>query len=75
MESLHHGEIAVAWQEEEGCQFKGMENFGPNVVSFLLTLGGRGWYVIRAYMPSNGVPVVHWIYQALVSNPKGVETI
>ena len=53
------GGILVVQQEEAGCQVKGVENFGPNVVIFLLMLGAWRCYVLGAYMPPNDVPVVH----------------
>ena len=52
-----------------------MENFGPNMVSVLLTLGEWWWYITRAYVPPNDVPAVHKVEQALVVKPKRAETI
>ena len=42
-----------------------MASFGPSVVSFLLMMGTRRWYVVGAYMPPNNVPSVHRVDQAL----------
>ena len=55
-----------------------MENtarFGPNVVSFLLTLGARRRYVVGAYVPPNDRPIVHRVEQALLAAPTGLELI
>ena len=55
-----------------------MENtasFGPNVVSFLLILGARQWYIVGAYMPPNDGPRMHCVEQALQAVPKGLELI
>ena len=45
-ESCHHGGIVVAWIEAAGWQVEGMSNFGPNLVSFLLTPRERRWYIM-----------------------------
>ena len=74
-ESRHHGGIAVIWQEEAGWQIKGMVNFGPNMVSFLLKSGASRWYVIGAYVPLKDVLTVHQVEQVLAVNPKWIETI
>ena len=50
---------AVVWQEEAGWQVEGVVNFGPNVVSFLLTSGVSRWYNVGLYVPPNDVPAVH----------------
>ena len=62
-------------QEEAGWQVEGMENFGRNVVSFMLTFMAQRWYVVGVYVPPNNVPAVHRVDQALVTKTKGLETI
>ena len=52
-----------------------MENFGPNMVNFLLMLGARRWYIIRAFVLLNNMPAMHWVEQVLVEKPEGAETI
>ena len=49
--------------------------FGPNVVSFLITLEARWWYVVGVYVPQNNVPDVYHVEQALRASPKGLEMI
>ena len=71
-ESRHRGGISVVWREDAGWQVEGIINFGPNVASFLLTLGSRRWYVARAYVPPNDAPAVHHAEQALEAAPKGM---
>ena len=65
----------MLWREEAVCQVKVMLNFGPNVVSFLLTSGARIWYVVGSYMLMKDVPAVHQLGQDLAAKPKGIETI
>ena len=65
----------VVGREEAGWKVKEIEDFGPNVVSFFLALGAQRWYVAISYVPPNDVTAVHQVDQALVENPKGVETI
>ena len=50
-------------------------SFGTNMVSFLLVLVTRRWYVFGTYVPPNDVPVVQQVYQALEAKPKGGHTI
>ena len=55
-----------------------MENttiFGPNVVSFLLTLGARQRYIVGSYMPPNDRPSVHILEQVLQAALKGLDLI
>ena len=52
-----------------------MVNFGPNVVSFLLTLEAIRWYVVGVYVPPNDVSVIHCVEQALKAVPKGLYII
>ena len=49
--------------------------FGPNVVSFLLRMGARRWYLVRTYVTPNNVPDVHRVEQALRLEPKGLKII
>ena len=39
MESRHQRIVAVAWKDKAGWQVEGISNYGPNVVSFVLTMG------------------------------------
>ena len=70
-ERRHRGRILVVWREDTSCKVEGIVNFGPNVESFLLTLGLRGWYVVGEYVPPHDAPAVHHIEQALEVVPKG----
>ena len=55
----------MVWRVAKGWKAENMVSFGPNVVSFLLTLGARRWYFVGAYVPPNDVPDVHRVEQAL----------
>ena len=55
----------------KGWQVDSTTRFVPNVVSFLLLLGAKRWYVVGAYMPSNNVPDVNSVKQALQVVSKG----
>ena len=52
-----------------------MVNFGPNVVTVLVTLLERRDYVVRAYGTLNDVPELHQVKQGLAVAPKGAEII
>ena len=71
-ERRHWGGIAIFWREEEGLEVEGAQSFGTNVVSFIVTLGQKCWYVVRAYMPPNDLPGVHHITNDLTYDPEGV---
>ena len=49
----------VVLQDEAGWKVKGMDNYGPNVVRFLLNSKAWRWYVVGVYVPTNNVPAVH----------------
>ena len=74
-ESGNRGGVAVVFREDVGWKLEGIVNFGPNVASFLLTLGSRRWYVVGVYVPPNDAPAVHCIEQALEEAPKVMELI
>ena len=65
----------MVWRAATGCQVENTASFGPNVVSFLLILGARQWYIVGAYMPPNDGPRMHCVEQALQAVPKGLELI
>ena len=71
-ESRHQGGVSVVWRDAEGWGFEGVWNFGPNVVSFIITLGRKRWYGVRSYVPPNNLPMINWIRQALDFRPKGM---
>lgn len=58
-----------------GWQVQSTVTFVPKVVSFLLMLGARRWYIVGAYVPPKNVPAVHCVDQALKAAPKGLEII
>ena len=72
MESRNWGGIIIFRREEEGWKVEGLKNFGPNVVSFTITSGKRQWYVVRAYVPPNDQPAVHWVAQSLTCGTAGL---
>ena len=61
---MHWVVVAVVWRVAKGCQVESTDRFGPNVVSFQLTLGARRWYAVGVYVPPNGVLDVHRVEQA-----------
>ena len=62
-------------ERKTGWQVEGISNYGPNVVSFLLTTGRRRWYVVGAYVPPNDASTIAHVEQALGKVAKGVEFI
>ena len=71
-EIRHRGGIAIVWREEEVWEVEGARIFGPNVVSFTFVSGQKRWYVIRACVPPNYLPVVHQISHSLICGTEGV---
>ena len=49
----------VVWQDEEGWKVEGVDKFGPKMVSLVLKLVARRWYVVKGYILLNNVPAVH----------------
>ena len=54
---------------------EGTASFGPNMVSLILILGARIWYIMGACVPVGDVPAVHCMEQALRAAPKGLDII
>ena len=52
-----------------------MRNVGPNVVSFIITLGRKCWYGVGAYVPPNNLPTINWIRQELECRTKGMRKL
>ena len=63
----------MVWREAVGWQVEGMVDFDPNMVSSLMTLGLRRWYIVGVYAAPNDEPVVHRVHQALRVAPKELE--
>ena len=63
----HRGGIAIMWQRKKGWQLEEVTNYGPNVVSCMLTTGWKWWYVVGVYILTNDHPSVQWVEQALES--------
>ena len=64
--------IAIVWRDAEGWGVEGVRNFGPNVVSFIIKLGRKRWYGVRAYVQPNDLPTIKLIRRALECRPKGM---
>ena len=72
---IRGGGVVVTWREKSGWQVEGIANYGPNVVSFLLTTGRRRWYIVGAYVPPNNTPTFTRVDQALDQASKVVEVV
>ena len=69
------GGVAVVGRAAKGWQVDSTARFGPNVVSFLLTLGARLWYVVGAYVNPNDAPDIHSVDKDLRASPKGLDMV
>ena len=67
-----HGGGGIVWRDEEVWGVVGVQNFGPNMVSFKVTSGRKLWYVVGAYVLLNNLPALHWITHVLACVPEGV---
>ena len=65
----------MVWRDKSGWQIEGIFNYGPNVLSFLLTEGLHRWYIVGAYVPPNDAPTVSRVEHALGNSPKVLEVI
>ena len=71
----HRGEIAIVWREEEGWQVEGTSKFGINVVSFIVTLVRKCWYIVGAYLTPNDQPAINRVAKILACESVGVGTL
>ena len=62
-ERQHIGGIAIVCRDAEGWVVEGVRNFGPNVVSFIITSVRKCWYGVREYVPHNELPTINLIRQ------------
>ena len=67
------GGVTVAWMVKAGWQIEGISNYGPNVVSFVLTTGRWRWYVVGGYVLLNDAPTIVRVEQTLGREENGVE--
>ena len=66
------GGITIVWREADGWEVEGVQIFGPNVMSFIISLGRERWYRVGAYVSTNALPTVNQITQALECGLKGM---
>ena len=74
-EIIHWGGVAAVWMEKAGWQVEGIANYGPSVVTSVLTTGWRIWYVVGAYVTLNDAPTIAHVEEALIQASKGVDII
>ena len=67
--------ITIAWGDVEGWGVEGVWNFGPKLVSFLITSGRKHWYGVGDYVLPNTLPTINWISQVLEYGPKGTRKL
>ena len=52
-----------------------MRNFGPNVVSLIITSGRKRWYGVGDYLPPNNLHMINWISKVLDCGTKGMRKL
>ena len=67
--------ITIIWIEDTGWQVEGVTKYITNVVSFMITVVRKCWFIVGAYMPPNDQSAVHWVEQALAQVLEGTETL
>ena len=67
--------IVVVWRDNEGWGVERVQNFVPNMVSFIITSGRKHWYGVGAYVLHNNLPRTKRIRQALECGPKGMRKL
>ena len=63
--------VSIVWREAEVWEVEGVKNFGPNMVSFIITLVQKRWCGVRAFVPPKDLPTINQIKQALECGQKG----
>ena len=74
-ESQHRGGITIVWRDAEGWRVEGVRNFGPNVVSFMITSGRKCWHGVGTYVIPKYLPTTNWIRKSLECGPKGMSKL
>ena len=52
-----------------------IQKFGPNVVGFHLTTGGRRWYIVGCHFAPNNTSTIESVVAALKERPRGAKLL
>ncbi len=69
--SLRQGGIALFWKPNKLYEIKEWWTRGPNVITFMVVLGGECYYAVRCYIPPTNLTMLTHIEAAWNGYPKG----
>ena len=62
--SVHQGGIALFWRPNKSYEVKDWSVHGPNVLLFVIVMGGTRFYAVGCYIPPNNLNTLATIVQA-----------
>ena len=73
---IHHcGGVAVFYRPSPHFAVDSIQQFGPNVVGFQLTTGGRRWYIVGCYLAPDDTSTIESVVAAVKEKPRGSELL
>jgi hypothetical protein len=69
--SVHQGGIALFWRPNKSYEVEDWRVRGPNVLSFVIVMGGERFYAVGCYIPPNKLSTLTMIVQAWNECPSG----
>ena len=67
----HRGEVAVLYRAAPHFQVKALQQHGLKVLSFMVELGGRRWFIVGFYLPPGDVVTIKCMITAISQCPRG----
>ena len=73
--SAHRGNVAIFYRKAEHFSIEELRLCGPNVTSFQMVTGRRGWHAVGCYITPSDVSIIEDIAAAIRDQPYGAELL
>ena len=73
--SRHRGGVVFFYRPSQLFEVEAVREYGPNVLSFNVATGARGWYIIGCYLAPDNADTIERVVTALGDRPKGTALI
>ena len=68
----NQGGVALFYRESDFFSVESVHKWGPNVISFILVMGGRKFGFIGGYIPPDDTTTIQFIQKAVDHQPEGM---
>ena len=69
--SRHRGRVALFYRPSTLFAVEAVREYGPNILSFEVAMGGRRWYIIGCYLAPNNAQTIERVVTAMGDQPRG----